>query len=458
MPWTQVTENRYQRAIGENERFIKAIGDRAHAVGREHWSVTAYGTFTLHENVKRSSADVTAWLRQAWQVLRFQHPSIASTASDEILEYVVPAAQELEEWTRDTFTVVHDGTVDDVVASIKPSPFVTAYYLPHRSQIILHLAHWRTDGYGALQLLNAFFESCTALSTTKVEALPWGTEVERLVPSVEEALANPVESTEEIHAAARKYLATTANIPGAVGVSQTTELSTPPSGTRSARLRLSTETTEAISEACDARGISVLAAVHASTAATTYELAHPDAKQKHYTSTMRFSLRPYLPEQYRNPSVAAGIYTGGYMAKVPATQSWLDNAKLYTREYDTGVTDDFLISRRQYARDVFERMKTPPPPPVTPPSEIDISSVDDATKLVHPWHGTSDGKLEVNEVSVGVETLTRQMYCFVWMFRGSLELSVVYNQAFYEGGFVKGAVERVARVLEGNLGLVFGFE
>lgn len=142
MPWTEIRPGHFQRPIGENESFIKAIGDRGHVAGREHWSVTAYATFTLHASVLTLD-DVTQWLRQAWKRLRFQHPSIASIASDDSLDYFVPSALDLESWANKTFTVAKNTQdVNDVIASLKPARYVTGYYLPHTSQFILHLAHW----------------------------------------------------------------------------------------------------------------------------------------------------------------------------------------------------------------------------------------------------------------------------------------------------------------------------
>ncbi|KAL3461917.1 hypothetical protein BJX64DRAFT_299906 [Aspergillus heterothallicus] len=445
MSWKEISPGHFQRPLGENERFIKAIGDRAHNTGREHWSITAHATFILQADLPPGT--VAGRLRQAWRALRFEHPSIASTASDNTLDYTVPTAPELENWVEETFTLIASNeSLNDIIARLEPSRYVTGCYLPHTSQFIIHLAHWRTDGYGALQLLDAFFESCLRAET---EDLPWGSEVSRLVPTVEEALANPIESTPEIQAAAQKYMSTVALTKGAVGVAQTKDISTPPSGTRRAYHRFSPETTKTIGQVCEAKGISVLSAVHASTAAATWFFASPDGKEKPYTSTMRFSLRPYLPEPYNNASVAAGIYTGGYMFQVPALQTWIENARQYHDEYETGVKKDFLQSRRQYAQDVFEKMKSPPVPG-TPPSEIDISFVD-APSLVKISYATAREGLEVLEVGVGVETLTRQMYCFVWEFRGSLELSVVYNEAFYEQTFVDEIVRRIGRILEEEL-------
>ena len=450
MPWSEVSPGHYQRPIGENEKFIKAIGDRAHAAGREHWSVTSKASFKLTEPTRGD--DLSTKFRLAWKALRFEHPSIASTAEEETLNYVVPGINALDGWAEETFFVYGENiSADNLIASFKPSPYVTAHYLPESSELILHCAHWRTDGFGALQLLNAFFDAFSAAPDRDPVTLPWGQEVDRLVPSIEEALNLPVVATPEIKTTADQYIATLAYIKGAVGVSYRGDKSTLPSGTRSVRLRLSQFTTKAISEACKARNISVLSAVHASVAATTYAGTPADSKDKHYTSTMRFGLRPYLPEPYHTPRFASALYTGGYMFKVPASRSWAENAKQYNEEYRRGVTKEFLLARRQYALNVQDLFRKPLPINGPPPSEIDISSVDDAELLISPVHESGDGALEILDVSLGVETLTRQMYCFVWAFRNQMEFNLVYNEAFYDPTFPAELLGKLKEALETEL-------
>ena len=450
MAWSKVGLDRFQRRIGENERFIKAIGDRAHAIDREHWSITARASFQVAEPQKAD--ELCAKFRLAWKALRFEHPSIASTADEETLNYVVPDSSTLDTWSDETF-FVHNGkvTADNLIASFKPSPYTTAHYLYESSEFILHTAHWRTDGFGALQLLNAFFDVFTALAYRNIVDLPWGQEVERLVPSIEEALNLPEEAAPDIVAAADRYISTLTHTKDAVGVSFRGDESTLPCGTRSARVCLSASTTAAISEACKERDISVLSAVHASVAAITYDGAPVHSKNKHYTSTMRFGLRPHLPEPYDTPQVASGLYTGGYMIKIPASQSWSENANQFNKEYNHGITTEFLLARRAYALKVQDLMRKPPSIGSPPPSGVDISSVDNAELLVAPVHKSADRDLEVLNVSIGVETLTRQMYCFVWTFRNQMEFNLVYNEAYYDADFPNELLSKLKEVLEAEL-------
>jgi len=439
--------------MGENENFIKFIGDRGHPAGREHWSITAkaslkfIGALPLDEILQK--------LRWAWKSFRCKHPSTASVASKDTLEYIVPDANTLQQWMNESL-YVHSSTasLEDIIAHLRPSRFTTGHFLPATGEFALHFAHWRTDGFGALQLVNAFIAELSYAVGTGEGSIPWGEEAQRLVPSVEEVLDLPVTPTPEIEDAATRCLATLTHTKGAVGLALQADSYTPPRGTRSARLRLAQSVTVAISEACRARDISVLSAVHATCAMVTYAGAAADSKHMHYTSTMRFSLRPYLPDPYNTARFACGLYTGGYMSRVPASQSWLENARQYAEEYKIGVTPQFLRARRQYARKVYDMLSASPPPPNPPSSEVDISGVDNAEVLVSPVHHCRPGiAVEVEDVSIGVETLTRQMYCFVWTFRGHLELNLVYNEAYYEPAFASGLLEKLGRTLVAKLDL-----
>lgn len=457
MPWEEVKPGLWRRPLGDNEKFIKFIGDRAHQMGREHWSVTAGAQFTLNKALAPS--ELESKCLGAWRSLRFDHPSIACTADGDELSYLVVPEDSVTSWAKETL-VVHDcgATADDITAALKPTRYTTAHLLPGEGRVLIHFAHWRTDGYGALQLVNAFLDNLCRAATGEDRTLPWGEEVRRLTPSIEEVLGLPLEATPDILDATRNCMKTLGYTKGAVGVALTggTHTAAAPAGTRSARLSLNKIDTAAVLDACRARSISLVSAVHASCAALTRLEAAPDHRHKHYASTMRFSLRPHLPRPYCTAGSAAALYTGGYMARAEASQPWLVTAQQYERAYRTGITAEFLQCRRQYAVQVLRVLQQNPPPPDPPQSEVDISSVGDAEELVFPQHAHGGTVLDVQDVSIGVETLTRQTYCFVWTFRGRLELGLVYNEAYYAPERAVRMVQTLRDILIAELGLAGG--
>lgn len=435
MPWTEISKGQFQRQIGENETFIKLIGDSGAPLGREHWAINADAAFKRDPNI--SEDDFVQHLKTAWQTLRFHHPSIAAIASGTQIHYTVPDQQELQKWLSETFVLHKDETREEVAAAHKPTLYVVLHYFPAQSEILMHTSHWRTDGIGILQLMNAFLDLVGSESSLPdLNNLPWGEETARLAPCVEDAADIPAEATEEIKAEAEKWTKTFHEAVGAVGIEFTPAKNGLPGGTRCARDSFSESTTEAIVAACKTQSISVTSAIHAALAETNWAFAAPEDRSKHWLSTIRAGLRPYLPEPYSTPAYASGLYTSGYMHSLQAGQSFAQNAKQINELYRAGLSPEFLEAHRQYALNLTELIKNTPPD-APPGSGVDISSLGLVEKMLGPKHGS----LEVLNVNVGVEVLTPQMTLFVWTFRGRLAMNLVYNEAFYE-------VERPVKFLE----------
>ncbi|KAK3376227.1 hypothetical protein B0T24DRAFT_699523 [Lasiosphaeria ovina] len=453
MAWKSISVSHWQRPLGENERMIKWIGDRALPAGREHWSVTAVGTFTVSSGSEPlTSAELASRLRQAWALLRFQHPSIAAVAGPDTLDYFVPDAVALTQWTDETLTVLAtDKSASDVIACLKPSPYATGYFLPQTSQFVLHTSHWRTDGYGILHLLNAFF-GAVASSDTDTTTLAWGDETARLAPTIEHVLGLPAQPTAAITAETAACLATGRHIANSVGLppKATATANTKPSGTRSVRHSIPADTTSALLAACRAHNMLPLAAAHAALAAANLATS-PDGT--HYTSTMRFSLRAHLPPPYDGAAGAAGLYTGGYMARADRGEPWAALAAMFDGLYRAGVSDGFVQARREYAVQALRVVSEMSQGAGPARSEVDMSSVEGVDGIVAARHGSKEVCVEVRDVSLGVECLAREAYLFYWIFRGKMEFNLVYNEAFYEELFMEEFLDVLVGELKKGLGV-----
>ena len=309
--------------------------------------------------------------------------------------------------------------------------YATLTYLPKSSEILGHTAHWRTDGVGVVLLIDAFFDVVTRAALPDPTTLMWGQEITRLAPPIEDTANIPTAPTDAIKAHSQKNIEQHFQVAGAVGIPYKGDI-TVPGGTRSSRLVFSSTETNFITSQCKARGLSVTSSVHASIAATNYALASTEKKTKHYTSTIRFNFRPYLPKPYSTPAYASGLYTTGWMKTIPASASWIENAKAYNDEYGKGLNQEYINSHRQYALGLCNMIRNMPQSQDDPPSDVDISSIGIAESLVGNTKGSQDRGLEVQSVSVGVEVLTRQCVCFVWTFRVRLNLNLVYNESFHD--------------------------
>ncbi|OQE44661.1 hypothetical protein PENCOP_c002G04267 [Penicillium coprophilum] len=446
MPWTKAehSPNTFTRPLGPNEVFIKLVSDPGHPLGREHWAINYTATISPRGACTALSGSpdlLPALIRYSWVHLRFQHPSLAAHPdSNSNLVYTVPdSADALSKWASQTFTVETDArSADEVIPIIAPAADARLYYVPQSSELLLHTAHWRMDGVGGLLLLGQLVDLMVPHADTLLagklsdpfDSFRWGSEVARLAPPVEEAGNMPLTATDEQKAVAHGAVGTFALAAGALGVPYTGDASSLPLGTRAAELKFSSATTSAVVSAAKARGVGMTAAVHASLAAANFQHAITEHRGRHYTSTIKQSLRPYLPEPYSTPAAAAGLYTSGWLARVDCPATWDENARMYQAEYEKGISSEYLQAHREYASALVDVMKNLPTP-TEPPSDIDISSMGIMEKYLEREYGTSERGFGITHAGVGVEIISHQGVVFVWTFRDQLTLRLVYNEAFH---------------------------
>lgn len=444
MPWTTTEQspNTLTRPLGPNEVFIKLVSDFGHPLGREHWAVNY--AITIRPRGDFAADFLPALIRHSWLHLRFQHPSLAAhpDSSNANLVYKIPdSVDTLNQWASQTFFIKSDAqSADDVIRTIAPAPDAQLYYIPKSSQILLHTAHWRTDGVGGFLLLGQLVDLMSTHADTILsgnlpdpfDAFTWGTETTRLSLSVEEAGNMPLTPTYEQKDIAQEAVETFAHAQGAVGIPYTGDATTIPTGTRAAELTFTPATTAAALSATKARGLGITAATHASVAAVNFRHAIPEhrAQGRHYTSTIRHTLRPYMPQPYSGPAGAATLFTTGWMYRVDASSTWEENARKYHAEYRRGLNEEYVLAHREYATMLVKLLRNLPAPD-EPPSDVDISSLGVLEKYLQREYGSPESGFSILYAGLGVEMLARQGVVYVWTFRDQLTLRVVFNEAYH---------------------------
>ncbi|KAJ6013607.1 hypothetical protein N7540_008198 [Penicillium herquei] len=459
MAWKETRPGHWERPLGDNESMLRVIAEGDGKSEKDIWCIFATAQLEAHFVDSGSPDFLFEALLSGWKLLRFRHPSIAAVLCENTVCYDVPDDTALDLWARDTCNVIDDPKIDshDLIAQMTPSGRANLYYLKHHSSVVLQLSHWRTDGIGAFHLLNAFFRAVTdglQNETSEKETVIWGTEIDRLTPSIEEAHNLSSTPTPKEQSAAQKYLDTLAyNRDALVVPSQDSKHEhSSPAGTRSIESSFSIEETSRLLEMCQTLGISLQAAVHAAVTTTAFAIADPASNLRNHTTTIRHSLRPSLPCPYDGPAGAAGLYTAGYMISVPPSQSWLQYAQSYEGEYRKGVTEELLCSRRHYARvmkDLVLKLRSGQATPV--PGGLDISFIPDAEALVQPVYESSRGRIIIRKIAIQVEVTSRHLYIFAWVFNGKLEVSLVFNGDFHDRDFTADILSNVREDLIINL-------
>ncbi|CRG84063.1 hypothetical protein PISL3812_01403 [Talaromyces islandicus] len=443
MPWSPVNNQQYERAVGENETFIKIVGDAGLPFNREHWALHASAAITPLGALAQE--DLARVLRDAWKVMRFHHPTIAAYIVDEIrYVYDVPNSDALEKWASETFTVTENKTADEVIASITTTlgPYATMTYLPRTGEVLFRSQHWRTDGVGVFILIDEFLALVAQSPPVDASSLPWGEETVRLAPPIEEAAETPVNPSEEDKRIGQQCVATFGHAVGAIGIVSRAPVDTRPGGTRTARLYLTEEETKTVVQACKNKQVSVTSAVHASVAAANYAMAAPEDRNKHYTSTIRYSFRRFLPNPYSSRQYASTIFTTGWLFPVSADSSWIERARAYHYEYQKGLSPAFISAHREYAIGLCNLLRSLPAGAPSP-TDVDISSIGVIEKYVARERGTPERGIRIGQASLGLDMVNRQCVCFLYTFRDQLSLGLVYNEAFYEKASMDSFVEIV---------------
>ncbi|KAJ5272321.1 hypothetical protein N7478_007446 [Penicillium angulare] len=441
MSWTTAEQSPkiLTRPLGPSEV------DPGHTIGREHWAVNFTATISprgAFAALSSSPGLLPTLIHYSWLNLRFEHPSIAAhpdSSNTHIVCTIPSSGNDLSEWASQTFVVETDAeSVDEVIPTIAPAADARLYYLPQSSELLLHTAHWRMDGVAGMLLLGQLVDLMVSHADKfLLNRLPdpfdscnWGSEVTRLTPSFEDAGNIPFTVNKAQKAIADRSVGTFGLAAGALGVPYTGDAVTVPSGTRAVELTFSCADKSAITSAAKSCGLGVTAAVHASLATVNFRHAIAEHRGRHYTSSIRYSLRPYLPEQYMTPAVAAGFYSTVWFARADASASWEDHARIYQAEYRNGLSNNFLQAHREYASTLIGVFKNLPTPR-EPPSEIDISSLGFMEKYLEREYGAPERGFSIAHVGYSVEMLSREGGVFMWTFRDQLTLRLVFNQAFH---------------------------
>ena len=225
-----------------------------------------------------------------------------------------------------------------------------------------------------------------------------------------------------------------------------------PAATRWCEAQFSTDETKAIVTACKAKGMRPTIPFHAALTMATHELApHPENA---YTALFDLDLRPSLDKPYGTTAHPIGVYTSSLPVSVLAGGNFATNTATLKRAYALSLRpklNSHLGGLNGWFTRATELLTTRPPNSISEPTEPTLNSLGDVDKVIKPTYG--NGRIEVSSFWLGVNVLSKQLMFYTWTFRGKLELSVCYNESFYDAAFIDEFMDQVKGVLIGELGL-----
>lgn len=331
----------------------------------------------------------------------------------------------------------------------------------HSWQIVLHTAHWRSDGRGLPHLIDRLLYNLTHPVSGPIL---WGEETNRLTTNLEDA-AGMVKEVSPADQARVKQMATqllkgspALTIPCIEDADAVTKFPW------RSLLAFSASKTAALVRACKALDVTVTAAVHAAIAKTNIARATTCSEKLDYRSSIRRDLRARFPEQYRSPiSLATGLFTTATIFSLPVEKdgTWFKFAKRLTDEYRGSYNDELFRLHRVYYRQLIEGMiqsAAKGGQTAARAADVDTSSIGLIENMVRrDYCGREEAlgevklaqvQMQVLEVTVSVNSCSRQAAVFVYTFRDCLNLYMTYNEAYHTREDMESFLEEVRRTLD----------
>lgn len=437
--WNEKLPSHFERPLDSVQLFFRNIGKLGGTSTREQWAVRAYAKFRYASSPE---ATETA-LKHAWRSLRFLQPQMAAYLQEDYMIYIATQSAGLESWMTETFLVETVLTVDELLATPRPSSLPTLHYFPTSSEVLFCASHWRIDAIGASSLMNILFKFLAEPFHG-----PFIDEGKNLSPGRDDAARLPQNiSHEEDNAATSLLMKYAINLPS-LGL-PVRSVNEGPDATRRAETRLSPTATTSIISACKTKNFTVTTVVHAAMILALQEMSSCKSLGERYTSWGTFNYRPYVDPSRADPAIhPVAVMLCGLPISF-TTSNFHENASalkpFYAQLQNPSHSAALHAILAPYTRKCAAMSNQPLPPGIPQPTEPLMDSIGILDPYLQGSYG--HGAVEITDFWLGSVVLTQQPLFYVWTWQGKMTLSVCYNEQFYKAGFIMSFIERVVSIL-----------
>lgn len=486
MPWKQIDAGVYRAEFGGSEKIYHQVGGLFAQLKKEHYRV--HCVCSLEFGSSFEDRDYAIAVQEAWKSLRTELPTlgvIADGTSHKIYKILGPEGK--AEWLRQTFFVEPpERTSNDVIAR-EPSKLPTLHWLPSSCEIVFSCSHWRIDALGT----NWIVDRLLTLLATPNNVKPVTPTVDSISPALEEAYGASEACSPEQEAYARFHIQRfRENSFPNDRLPYKGDAKTLPGNPVRATIVFTPSSTESLIALCKSHNITVTTATMSALGQAVFGLADIDnrepKREKHdFTFATSVNVRPKLQPPYHSRAHAAQTYVAGTGCRIRRGKSLVESAQSLREHFKATYEDDRIleslraiyrfnsdatpVNQKKQEGNIIngarEAVSSSPPDsvqavptsaPPLPPSNITISSLGIIDEYVTGEYGQgADGKplVRVREYNFGIDMMTRQMVTYVGTFKGRLQVSVSYNNGYYDVDVPMDILNRVKVALSEGLGL-----
>lgn len=458
--WKLSADGAWRKELGGLEKVYRFQSTTSRVKGREHWGLYSSCKVTCSGSLAHG---ITAALRDAWKALRIEFPALGLVIdgydsvyrpANKVRNEKYHNGDSLEQWAQETFSIEHKRTVEDIIAQYPLNDLPTLFWLPQSLELMILISHWRSDGLGSVMLLNRLLELLVEPSEiSRSQCDHVDTELAKISPSLEDAAGTPLVPTPKIlETASKTSKLFREKAIKSVGIPFKGDTTTSPGNTAIEAIVYTPESSEALFEACKARKITVSAAIHTALAQTVFELTSVENATE-YATIMSVNMRPYVQKPYNTSEHACRTYVTSIIPTVQRGASFNESTASLTQLFKNWYSTEFSQALREVYQGASRALLSPPPKlagqPPSPPSGILHSNLGVVDRFLGAQFG--HGAIQVSRFRFGVSMMTRQMLLYPWSFRGELNLSINYNDAFYDASSPRQVLEGIQRRLEMEL-------
>ncbi|KAM0490793.1 hypothetical protein ACHAP8_011187 [Fusarium lateritium] len=501
--WQQVKPGVWQRPIDEIEQFYSSLVVLYEGSGRMFFGITGHISLSVQSPKDVSSQDaerhVDEALRKAWLALRYDHPTLASQATQtpETGEWVktykhLDGDADKNGWVDKTLVHISKGqTGNEWANSDPPAPKVPTMFILHlpneekdgsqivQRDLVLRSPHDILDGIGTLMLLNNFIalaaDAYEKGDTYNPPTLD-GSEVSNLSPSYRIAANIPDELPQpqiirlDAMAVQKAAVASDPNVEVLALPFRKGEVV--PGSHQRVSLLFTEKETQQLLAACKNVKATPTHAFHAAAAIVVRDLQHKPAETKkvRYINYILRNERPNCSEPYSSMDHPAAVYhsVSGQSLVVdmdlhPSTHQ--SDAVVRQQEFESVLEtikdfyltvkqdkDFYILAPTMFSQATPEIPSSPCPLPIPPPKahpSVSISSMGRVEGMIAP----ETKAISARDPWVTGEELGNGLGLFLGTFRGELCLSAAYNDAWHTEEDVRKYLERCKGVVFFGLGL-----
>ncbi|KAF2848053.1 hypothetical protein T440DRAFT_175556 [Plenodomus tracheiphilus IPT5] len=442
LAWKETRPGRWERPQSYLEKMNILTRNVPKAIGRDNWAKNAVARLEFHPSVE----DPATYLQTAWKQVRYNHPEIAAFPYNGNYVYRVGDATSIALWVSATFSVVEEKSVDELLGRIPRNELMQCYFLAKTGEVLIWSPHYRVDARGAIFCLNHLIESLANMDPDLV----FGGCANNLTPSIEATLDIHSESTPEVEAAVKKRLdALKPHRPLLDMVP--INASTKPGYTKRQVVKFPRSETNLVVSTCAAASLAIDVVLHSSLINSIAKLV-PTSESRSFMASFHSNLRVLIPEgaapkhtptSYTSIittevkvspettfesyySELAPVYAEGYAPYLQSSSLFHERlaGALYGSGSPKGETDHELQPRFSYLGVVNEQV----------------------TKHV------GEGLVEVKDFWLGAETLSMRMMVHTWIWDGELNLSVTYNESYWDHATAAALLQGMQDTLMGLAG------